>query len=147
MHPDHATKPLDLRSVRIHDPFWGAYQQKVVEQVLPYQWEALNDRIPGAEKSHCMHNFRVAVGAQEGGFEGFAFQDSDLAKWIEAVGYALTLRPDPALERIADEAIDLVVSAQQGDGYLDTYYIINGLGKRFTNLKYNHELYCFGHML
>lgn len=147
MHPDHATKPLDLRSVRIHDPFWGAYQQKVVEQVLPYQWEALNDRIPGAEKSHCMHNFRVAAGVQEGGFEGFAFQDSDLAKWIEAVGYALTLRPDPALERIADEAIDLVVSAQQGDGYLDTYYIINGLGKRFTNLKDNHELYCFGHML
>lgn len=36
--------------------------------------------------------------------------------------------------------------AQQDDGYLDTYYIINGKDKIFTNLKDNHELYCFGHL-
>ena len=30
-------------------------------QVIPYQWEALNDRVPGAEPSWCMHNFRAAA--------------------------------------------------------------------------------------
>ena len=147
MNPNSFTKPLDMRQVNIRDAFWGAYQKRVIEQVIPYQWDALNDRIPDAEKSYCMQNFRIASGKEQGEFKGFVFQDSDFAKWIEAVAYALTIKPDPELEKIADEAIDLVVSAQQPDGYLDTYYIINGLDKRFTNLKDNHELYVFGHML
>ena len=41
---------------------------------------------------------------------------------------------DEKLEQTADETIDLIAAAQQPDGYLDTYYIINGLEKRFTNL-------------
>ena len=147
MHPSEMTRPVGLRNVLIRDDFWGAYQKRVIEHVIPYQWEALNDRIPGAEKSYCMQNFRVAAGLEQGEFKGFVFQDSDFSKWIESVGYALILRPDPTLEKIADEAIDLVVSAQQEDGYLVTYYIVNGLDKRFTNLKDHHELYCFGHML
>lgn len=147
MNPSRFSQPLDLRQVHIDDAFWGAFQRRVLEQVIPYQWEALNDRIPDAEKSYAMRNFRIAAGLEEGEFGGRIFQDSDFAKWIEAVGYALMLKPNPELEKIADEAIDLVVKAQQPDGYLNTYYIINGLDKRFTNLKDNHELYCFGHML
>ncbi len=147
MNKNQMSTPLDLQAVRITDAFWGTYQKRVIEQVIPYQWDALNDRIPGATKSGCMQNFRIAAGLEQGEFEGFVFQDSDFSKWIEAVGYALTVKPDAQLEKIADEAIDLVVSAQREDGYLDTYYIINGLDKRFTNLKDNHELYCFGHML
>jgi DUF1680 family protein len=75
------------------------------------------------------------------------FQDSDIAKWIEAASYSLVWHPDPELEERLDGAIDIICNAQQEDGYLDTYYIINGLDKRFTNLKDNHELYCFGHFL
>ena len=62
------------------------------------------------------------------------------------LAYSLTQHPDPELEKIADGAIDIVCAAQQDDGYLDTYYIINGKDKIFTNLKDNHELYCFGHL-
>ncbi|MDR1468161.1 MAG: glycoside hydrolase family 127 protein, partial [Spirochaetaceae bacterium] len=69
------------------------------------------------------------------------------AKWIEAASYSLVWHPDPELEERLDGAIDIICDAQQDDGYLDTYYIINGLDKRFTNLKDNHELYCFGHFL
>jgi DUF1680 family protein len=147
MNSKQMTRPLDLKAVHIHDSFWSVYQKRVIEQMIPYQWEALNDRIPGATKSGCMQNFRIAAGLAKGEFHGFVFQDSDFSKWIEAVAYALTLKPDPKLEKIADEAIALVVSAQQDDGYLNTYYIINGIDKRFTNIQDNHELYCFGHML
>ena len=59
-------------------------------------------------------------------------------------GLSLTQHPDPELERIADGAIDIVCAAQQDDGYLDTYYIINGKNHIFTNLKDHHELYCMG---
>ena len=80
-------------------------------------------------------------------FYGFVFQDSDFYKWIEAVGYSLTQHPDPELEKIADDAIQIVCAAQQDDGYLDTYYILNGKDKIFSILKDNHELYCLGHLL
>ena len=139
--------PISLKDVKITGQFWKKFQDLVRTQVIPYQWEALNDRVPGAEPSYCMRNFRIAAGKEEGEHGGWYFQDSDFAKWIEAVGYSLMWHPDLELEKIADGAIDEVVAAQQPDGYLDTYYIINGIEKRFTNLMANHELYCLGHLL
>mgnify|MGYP004552399169 CR=1 FL=1 len=65
-------------------------------------------------------------------FYGFVFQDSDFSKWIEAVAYSLTNHPDEKLEQIADEAIEIVCAAQAENGYLDTYYIINGMDRIFT---------------
>lgn len=168
--------PLDLHDVRITDAFWSREQELVRQEVIPYQWEALNDRVPGAEPSYCMHNFKAAgkmlrekkrkdfvppaytfrgfhvlppqgEEPKEDQFYGFVFQDSDFSKWIEAVGYSLINCPDKELERTADEAIDIVCAAQAENGYLDTYYIINGMDRVFTNLRDHHELYCFGHLV
>ena len=127
--------------------FWSAFRDTVVREGIPYQWKALNDAVEDAEPSYCMRNFRVAAGREQGSFGGFVFQDSDLAKWLEGVAYSLRWHPDPALEALADGAIQAVADAQQPDGYLDTYYIINGLDRRWTNLKDHHELYVAGHMI
>ncbi|MBO5198282.1 MAG: glycoside hydrolase family 127 protein [Lachnospiraceae bacterium] len=132
---------------RVSDSFFGHYMELVRNTMLPYQWEALQDRVEGAAPSFCIHNFKVAAGLKTGEFGGYVFQDSDLAKWIEAAAYTLMWHPDAELEKMLDEAIDLVVSAQQPDGYLNTYYIINGLDKWFTNLTDHHELYCAGHFI
>lgn len=170
------SRPLPLHAMQITDSFWKKEMELVRKEVIPYQWNALNDKVEGAAPSYCMRNFKVAgklnkEKAEKGaafvapvytfrGFEalpedpdnledkfyGFLFQDSDFSKWIEAVGYSLTQYPDAELEKIADEAIDIVCAAQQDDGYLDTYYIINGRDKTFSNLRDHHELYCFGHM-
>lgn len=137
---------LSMKDIKITDKFFGKYMELIRTHVIPYQWEALNDRIEGAEPSHCMENFKIAAEKQKGTFHGFVFQDSDAYKWLEAVGYSLMWHPDPELEKTADGAIDDICDAQQPDGYLNTYYIINGLEKRFTNLMDNHELYCLGHM-
>lgn len=147
MNKNNFNKTLSLKSINVNDTFWKSMMELVRTKVIPYQWEALNDRIDGAEPSHCMKNFKIAAGMMEGQFKGFVFQDSDFAKWIEAVGFSLMWHKDEKLEKIADEAIDIVCSAQQPDGYLDTYYIINGLDKRWTNLRDNHELYCLGHLI
>lgn len=127
--------------------FFGRFMDLVRNHVIPYQWETLNDRIPDAAPSHCIENFKIAAGEAEGEFYGFVFQDSDLAKWLEAVAFSLMSKPDPELEAIADEAIALVGRAQQPDGYLNTYYTVKEPGKRWTNLRDNHELYCAGHMM
>ena len=131
----------------INDNFWSKYAELVRNEVIPYQWDALNDKVADAEPSHAIRNFRIAAGEEEGEFYGMVFQDSDVAKWLEAVAYSLESHPDPELEKKADEVIDLIGRAQQPDGYLNTFYIINGLEDRWTNLHECHELYCAGHMI
>lgn len=140
-------KPIALEQVHIKDKLWSRYEQLVRDVVIPYQWEALNDRIPSAEPSHAIHNFKIAAGEAEGEFGGMVFQDSDLAKWLEACAYSLTTHPDAELERTVDEVIDLIEKAQQKDGYLNTYFIIKEPENRWSNLEECHELYCAGHML
>lgn len=135
-------------TVLINDHFWDRFRDCVVREGIPYQWKALNDELPDdTEPSHCLRNFRIAAGKEKGEHRGFVFQDSDVYKWLEGVAFSLRWNPDPELEALADEAIQMVVDAQQPDGYLNTFYTINGLDKRWTNLKDHHELYCAGHLI
>ena len=60
MDSKNYSSPLDLKQVRITDEFWGREQELVRKEVIPYQWDALNDRIPDAAPSYCMRNFKVA---------------------------------------------------------------------------------------
>lgn len=138
---------VPLRQIQIHDKFWDRYIHLVKDVLIPYQWDILNDRIDGVEKSHCIQNFRIAAGEADGDFEGAVFQDTDAAKWLEAVAYALEISPDKDLERLADETIDLIGRAQCEDGYLNTYFTIKAPNLRWTNLKEGHELYTAGHMI
>ncbi len=75
------------------------------------------------------------------------FQDSDVAKWLEAVAWSLCQKPDAELEKTADEVIELVEAAQCADGYLNTYFTVKAPELRWTNLAECHELYCAGHMI
>jgi DUF1680 family protein len=177
MSTSHST-PLGLKNVTVTDSFWHAEQELVRTAVIPFQWKALNDAVPGAAPSYCMHNFKAAAAQHAGdgaqaekpaqsaytyrGFEskpedpanpdpskfyGFVFQDTDFSKWVEAVGYSLAHHPDAELEAAADGAIDIVCAAQLDNGYLDTYYILNGMDRAFHNLRWHHELYCLGHLI
>ncbi|MBP3371056.1 MAG: glycoside hydrolase family 127 protein, partial [Clostridia bacterium] len=140
-------RPPRVADVHIADDFWGEYQRLIKESVIPYQWEALNDCIPDADRSGCIHNFMVAAGRKEGEHYGWYFQDSDLYKWLEAVAYSLVLSPDAELEKTADWVIDLMADAQREDGYLDTFYQIAHPGEEWTCLREYHELYCAGHLI
>ena len=140
-------RPLPLKNIAIDDPFWGRVMGLVREKVIPYQWEVLNDRVPGAAKSHCIKNFEIAAGRRDGDFYGMVFQDSDLYKWLEAVAYSLETRPDPELEKLADGAVGLISAAQRSDGYINTYYTVKEPDGRWSNLQQGHELYCAGHLI
>ncbi|QFJ54629.1 glycoside hydrolase family 127 protein [Pseudobutyrivibrio xylanivorans] len=146
--------------VNITSAFWGRYRQLVRTEMIPFQWNVLNDTagitiekerlndegIP-SEKSHAMENFRIAAGRTKGTHYGWTFQDSDVYKWLEAVAYSLREKMDPELEAKAHEVIDLIAEAQEPDGYLDTYFSILGLQYRYKSLAGSHELYCMGHFI
>jgi len=163
--------PVSNKNIVLTDKFWREKTDLIRKEVIPYLWKALNDEISEAEPSFCMRNFRLAADTERkrkngyktpiyptdkwqyteknsdsGSFLGWVFQDSDCAKWIEAVGYSLQTSPDSKLEATADSAIDLVCAAQAENGYLDTLYTINNPDNMFTNLHDYHELYCFGHL-
>ena len=139
--------PIDLKSIKVQDPFWGKYTTLVTREIIPYQWKALNDDVEDAEPSHCISNFEIAAGLKDGEFKGWVFQDTDLAKWLEAVAYSLSYEPNPELEERADKAIDLIGKAQEENGYLNTHFSILYPGQQFCNLKEGHELYTSGHMI
>ncbi len=147
MKKEQFTSSVDGGNYRVTDRFYSRLRELVRDRVIPYQWEALNDRVPGADKSGCIHNMRAAAEGGKGEHYGCVFQDSDLFKWMEAAAFSLMWAPDEKLEQELEDTVALVAAAQMDDGYLDTYYILGDPARRWTNLKDNHELYCAGHMI
>jgi len=150
---------LNLNSVKITDPFWLHYMELIRTKMIPYQWDVLNDKadiviekerdadyIP-SEKSHAIENFKIAAGLKNGHHYGMVFQDSDVYKWLEAVGYSLNQTYDIALKELADSVIDLLAQAQESDGYLNTYFTTEEPERKFKRLYQSHELYCAGHYI
>jgi hypothetical protein len=75
------------------------------------------------------------------------FWDSDLGKSIETIAYSLYRKPNAALEARADHIIDLYEKMQDKDGYLNAWFQRVQPGRRWTNLRDHHELYCAGHLM
>ena len=138
---------LPLAAVRLMGGVLGERVERVGKVTLLRQWDALNDRIPGAEPSHAVRNFRIAAGDEEGEYDGLWFQDSDVAKWLEAACYRMSFAPDQRLVAAVDELVDLYERAQEDDGYLHTYHQLTPGAERWSNLRDLHELYCAGHFI
>jgi len=138
---------ISLANIRLNDGFWSKRAELIAREVIPYQWDALNDNILGAEPSHAIENFRIAAGEVNGEFHGMVFQDSDVAKWIEAASYSLHTYLNPQLEAKIDLVIELMGRAQGPDGYLNTYFTVAKPGERWTDFSFGHELYCAGHLI
>lgn len=140
-------REISIRDVVVDDGFWNRRIENAVEKVVPYQWRVLNDQEPGAAPSHAVMNFKICAGLAQGEFGGFRFQDSDLAKWIEAASYSLLYKDSPEVRTHLEEIVGIIEKAQQADGYLDTYFILAKPQERWKDIAHGHELYCAGHML
>jgi len=133
-------RPVPVGATRLEDGFWAPRLELLREATLPSQHRLL-------EETGRMFNFRRASGRAEGEFSGFYFNDSDVYKWLEAVGFALAYSPDEGLRDTARGVIKEVSTAQDADGYLDTYFAFERRSERWRNLRDLHELYCAGHLI
>ena len=86
---DSTITKVPLPQVVLSEGFWASRQHLMTDVTIPYMERILRDEVPGAAKSHAIENFRMAAGEQQGEFYGMVFQDSDVAKWLEA-RYGLT---------------------------------------------------------
>jgi hypothetical protein len=132
-------RTLPLKSVTLDGGMWAQRQTINREISLRHGYAML-------ESVGNFHDLRLAAGEIQGNYRGPLFMDSDLYKWLEAVGYALANEQDAELQRMADEVIGLIEAAQAENGYLNSYYQVAEPHRRWQNLKDGHELYCFGHL-
>jgi DUF1680 family protein len=138
--PKHlALRAVPFTEVKVGDRFWAPRIETNRAKSLPHNFK-------WCEETGRISNF-VKAARREGKFEGIYFNDSDVYKVLEGASYSLADRRDPALEKTVDEVIAKIASAQQPDGYLNTYYTLAEPGKRWTNLAAMHELYCAGHLI
>jgi hypothetical protein len=131
---------VPFTEVKFQDVFWTPRLVTNREKSLPHNFE-------WCEKTGRISNFAKAGKLMEGKFEGIFFNDSDVFKVLEGASYSLAAHPDPAMEKTIDDILVKIAAAQQPDGYLNTYYTLAEPGKRWTNLKDMHELYCAGHLI
>ncbi|MDF2738873.1 MAG: hypothetical protein K0S88_239 [Actinomycetia bacterium] len=140
-------RPLGHGQARIVDGFLAERQRVNREATIPHGFEQLGRAGP-------LDNLRLAAGG-DGRYRAradtsgatFPFLDSDVYKWLEAVGWELGRGPDPGLAAAADQAIALVAAAQRPDGYLNSYVQVVGDGVPYRDLAWGHELYCVGHLI
>jgi DUF1680 family protein len=91
--------------------------------------------------------FHVKEGLTKSTVTTQMFWDSDLGKTIETAAYSLLRKPNAELEAKIDQIIAMYAKLQQPDGYLSSWYQRIEPGKRWTNLRDCHELYCAGHLI
>lgn len=134
-----AIEQVDFSQVLIHDAFWSPRLENNSKHTLPVCIDQIEN------KTGRIRNFEKAA-IPEGPHSGIFFDDSDVYKAVEGMAYSLINNPDAELEKKADEWIAKFAAAQQPDGYINTFYTINGLDNRWKDMD-KHEMYCAGHLI
>ncbi|MEI7954976.1 MAG: beta-L-arabinofuranosidase domain-containing protein, partial [Verrucomicrobiota bacterium] len=90
-------------------------------------------------------NFDKAAGKFVGALAGHPAFDSDLHKALEGALISLQHFDDSTLRQRVEAIIERILAAQQPDGFLIAYYIVNDQDKRWENLRRGHQMYNAGH--
>jgi len=132
--------PIARGQVVLGEGFWSARQQTNRTVTIPYGIAML-------EQSGTLENLRIAAGTSTATYAMPLFRDSDLYKLLEAIAWERAHGADEAHERFFASSTSLLASAQQDDGYLNSYVQVVEPDKRFANPAMGHELYCAGHLV
>lgn len=131
--------PVNFSEVKIVDNFWSPRLKNHKDVTLGVCIDQIENQ------TGRIRNFENAA-LKQGKHSGIYFDDSDVYKALEGMAYSLQNNPDPVLEAKCDEWIAKFAAAQEKDGYINTYYTLTGLDKRWTEMD-KHEMYCAGHMI
>lgn len=131
--------PVNFSEVKIIDNFWSPRLKNHKDVTLGVCIDQIENQ------TGRIRNFENAA-LKQGNHSGIYFDDSDVYKALEGMAYSLQNNPDPVLEAKCDEWIAKFAAAQEKDGYINTYYTLTGLDKRWTEMD-KHEMYCAGHMI
>jgi DUF1680 family protein len=140
--PHARLRDVPVHAVTITSGFWRPRREINVTSSIPSMHDLL-------EANGRMNNFRRLVGKSNAAQSGPVYSDSDIYKWIEAVGFVLQSGDRPALRATTEKMLDEVVAVQEPGGYLNTYYQDDRKSLRMLpqTQTTGHELYNIGHLL
>ncbi len=145
--PDYAFQPVPSKQVKVEGGFWGPKIETNRTVTIPHLLKENDD-------NERLNNLRRGAGLLPGPYVSRRYNDTDVYKLLEAMGYSLMMHPDQALEKIADAQIDIIAKAQQPDGYIyparmpDPKDSAPGVGaERWSREGGSHELYNMGHFI
>ena len=136
--PLRGLQEVDSAQVDLRGGFWGPRLKTHHEVTIPHGLDCL-------EKNGHITNFDKAAGVFAGPLKGHHAFDSDLHKGLEGAVLSLQHVDDPALRKRVDSILSRILAAQQKDGFLISYWIVNGLDKRWDDLRLEHQMYNAGH--
>lgn len=144
--PAATSSPLPVRGleevedaqVELRGGFWGPRLKINHEVTVPHALNSL-------EKDGHVTNFEKAAGVFEGPLKGHHAFDSDLHKVLEGALISLKHFDDPQLRQRVDSIIQRILAAQQKDGFLISYFIVQQQDKRWDDLRLEHQMYNAGH--
>lgn len=139
--------PVSFTDVHVEDAFWRQRLDTLRNKTIRYAFKR-------SDESGYIRNFAIAAGMMEGRFQsGQPFDDAEVFKIIEGAAYLLKVEEDPQLEQYVDSIIDIVVAAQEPDGYLFTNRTINnplhswcGEERWETDWNLSHETFNAGEL-
>ena len=129
-------KTIGLENIKINNGFWRIKQEMVNNITLKSVYERFSET----------HRFSALKCEWKEGDPNLphVFWDSDIAKWIESVGYILNFYENDEMEAVADKAIADICKNMDEKGYFNSHFLVTG--ERFT-VRNEHELYCAGHLM
>lgn len=133
-------------SAAVTGGLWAERRRVNREVSVPGGWDRLHE-------AGNFHNLELAAGLTSGDYvNDLPFLDSDLYKWMEAIGWTLadpdlTSSDKERLQSFLDASWTLLAKVQEPDGYLDSNFQVRHPGERFADLRWGHELYCAGHLI
>jgi len=136
--PSHGLDEVNHKQVELRGGFWGPRLKTHHEVTIPHALDCL-------EKDGHVTNFDKAVGVIKGPPSGHGAFDSDLHKALEGAMYSLQHYDDSSLRKRSEDILDHILAAQQKDGFLISYFIIQDSDKRWEDMRLMHQLYNAGH--
>lgn len=131
---------VPVSHVTIQSGFWGRRLALHRDVTLPHVIRHLY-------ATGRVANFARAAGREPGPFQGsYGFDDSDVYKVLEGIGYVLMACPAPELQQQADRLIELIAASQEPSGYLFTQNTLASTDRRWTDMN-SHEMYTGGHFI
>ncbi|MCD6393019.1 MAG: glycoside hydrolase family 127 protein [Planctomycetes bacterium] len=129
---------VSCEHVQLQGGYWGPRFKTACEVTVPHALDCL-------ERDGHVTNFDKAAGVFDGPLRGHHAFDSDLHKALEGAMYCLQHHDDTKLRQRVEGILDRIVAAQQADGFLISYFIVNGLDKKWDDMRLEHQMYNAGH--
>ena len=148
-------KQVPFTDVQVKDQFWKQRLDVMRGTTIRYAFQKCTD---AGQLRNFEYAGKIVSGEAKVGDLTFQslnpYDDAEVYKVVEGAAYLLTVQKDTELENYVDGVVDLICSAQEPDGYLQTNFTIHNPlhpwygGQKWANdWNLSHETFNVGELI